>query len=1195
VVGSKLDALKKYVQSRGWAFGPSVPIQYGEQVTITYGSHLAKINYYPKRDKIVVGGPDSPLKIALSNWVDENASDGVIAHGTGGSQEAQIPPTLGAEYSKKDASSLKSFNIPHVGMDESGKGDWFGPLVVAAVFVNEETQRMLREIGVRDSKLLKPHVIKQLASQIEDIIPPDQRHVLTIEPELYNQLYDQYKNINLLLADVYAQVAYEVWKGTQASSIVCDQFSQKADRLENAFVARMLPTPIQQHHAEQASIAVSAASILASSAFSDALQQMGKAAGIGRSLPKGASDAKELMEVAQHVMNQGGATLLGQYAKLNFAPIQAFLSSELPPLQESRDDTPFLVHIEHATDSVKIAQPAWQVNYHRSGFWRFNFADGGMLDWYARSTGRLDLRGKQSAASYSVLREKVRGRTYGPAINRDDEGKKLRLLQESVEKYVPKREVSISEVPGVGWRHKSVLWGERFDFTDGAILWYYPSTGTLAIQGKLSEPTRKALEELLTFSWSRLDSLINTLRRIFPDWELGSVEDENEPIEIDSDYETWKAMDNALDWRSFWPENRPMRLAANQKGRCQEEFLKDWSSILAHKQEKKHLLAHAPTGIGKTISALVPAIAWVAKAPHRRRVYYLVNRVTQHENPLRELKNFLGLIFYQQTKLPLHVVDLVGRGQFCLYPKSQSLKKQCKRSGVEADWDKLPSGIASWQEVDAHMKADGQMCPYHTLQSLMPRAHVIICDYWWLFSQITQEKGLAKNAGFSPIDSILIVDEAHNLPQRVRDESSVEAPIEDIERALKSVEELEAYSILGRIMLKVKNIPLGTDVSPSQLLQEVGGKTAIQLALDTLIQDEMLLGDVHSSISIRLLRSLLQADDKVIIYTDKDLEGRMHLHFRLVDASDTLREGYKRVYASLTMSGTLSAPSDSNAELQYQLPIFGLPSEGTLTEVYASPFPLLSQRWIYTPDTLGTASDRYNYLDAYAAHILAIGKATPGVTAVFFSSYAFMNQVRAKFTDVKERALIVPEDSNDANNPDSIGGNLRDYERRLRTVVENHHRAYLFAVYKGKLAEGADFSDNLIKTVICVSLPLEHRALYHIRLEALYTSSFALIAEKLHDDPQMKAKEYAWDRSSLSLILQACGRGIRREGDTCMFVLLDKRYNSPNWRRFLEPKPFNLPDPEKTVEKFHLEAQVSKDEDGSWDEALHQAYRKRGA
>jgi len=361
VADSKLDALKKYVQSMGWNFGPSTPIQYGEQIAITSELHKAVVNCYPKNGKLVPGGPASPLRDALLAWINSANQAGALTQTSDQQGLTDTAQPINSQLQTKP-SSVQVGQMPsaiisgsHIGMDESGKGDWFGPLVVAAVFVNEQTSQALQDIGVRDSKLLKATTIQHLASRIQDIIPADHRYVLTLEPDVYNELYDTYKNINLLLADAYSRAALEIWRCTHAAVIVCDQFSQNADRLESAFAAEHLPKPIQRHHAESVSIAVAAASILASAAFALALERLGKAAGINDPLPKGASDIARLEKVAQQIINLRGARELDRYAKLNFKPIQVLLGGE----GKSRRRVPTVS--QDVDRSIVMLQREWRV------------------------------------------------------------------------------------------------------------------------------------------------------------------------------------------------------------------------------------------------------------------------------------------------------------------------------------------------------------------------------------------------------------------------------------------------------------------------------------------------------------------------------------------------------------------------------------------------------------------------------------------------------------------------------------------------------------------------------------------------------------------------------------------------------------------------------------------------------------------
>lgn len=294
-----LDELKAHIQSRGWRWKPGARIPYGQQIIVSDGRAEAPVSYWPKRGMMQVQGPASTLKSDLEWW-------------------ARRQDELLLESPSKIAGA-------HIGLDEAGKGDWFGPLVVAAVYADEKTMPALRDAGARDSKLLGAESVGRVAESIKRALPSSHYHIRVVRPPEYNRLYDVARNVNILLAEVYADAAKEVWRRTQSPQIVCDQFSRRADRLLAAFAAGGLPRPIQQHRAEAASIGVAAASILASAAFTEALRDLGRAAGLRAPLPKGASDTAALEAAARFIIKRHGAAALGEYAKLNFKPVRSLL------------------------------------------------------------------------------------------------------------------------------------------------------------------------------------------------------------------------------------------------------------------------------------------------------------------------------------------------------------------------------------------------------------------------------------------------------------------------------------------------------------------------------------------------------------------------------------------------------------------------------------------------------------------------------------------------------------------------------------------------------------------------------------------------------------------------------------------------------------------------------------------------------
>jgi ribonuclease HIII len=305
----RLIKLKAAITARGWRWKLGKPIQYGTQLVVDDGASEVTIDFYPKRGRTVVGGATSPLRGALSELA--GTLEGAVA--------AQPRPSgaPGAAPPLPEAAEL--------GMDESGKGDWFGPLVVAAVFVEPSAAPALRGAGVRDSKELLPGELARVAVAIEAVIPAGARHVLALAPAEYNRRYAPLANINLLLAELYAETAAPVAASTGATTIVCDQFAQRAERLDTAFARAGLPRPRQLHHAEATSIAVAAASILAAARFQAELVRLGREAGLGGPLPRGASAIADLRRAARAIIGREGPAGLGNYAKLNFKPVRELL------------------------------------------------------------------------------------------------------------------------------------------------------------------------------------------------------------------------------------------------------------------------------------------------------------------------------------------------------------------------------------------------------------------------------------------------------------------------------------------------------------------------------------------------------------------------------------------------------------------------------------------------------------------------------------------------------------------------------------------------------------------------------------------------------------------------------------------------------------------------------------------------------
>ncbi len=207
------------------------------------------------------------------------------------------------------------FVEPHqyIGTDESGKGDFFGPLVIAGVFVDKETKKKLEGIGVKDSKQIAHASIKKLADNIKIISGQNSFNVVVINPPRYNELYEKFGNLNRLLAWGHARVLENILTNREATAAVSDKFGDERLIL-NSLQEKGKKLELHQFHKAEKYTAVAAASILARDRFNDWFVMKQKELNID--LPKGASG--KVTEIARKINSEFGNDFLSQLIKTHF-------------------------------------------------------------------------------------------------------------------------------------------------------------------------------------------------------------------------------------------------------------------------------------------------------------------------------------------------------------------------------------------------------------------------------------------------------------------------------------------------------------------------------------------------------------------------------------------------------------------------------------------------------------------------------------------------------------------------------------------------------------------------------------------------------------------------------------------------------------------------------------------------------------
>ena len=208
----------------------------------------------------------------------------------------------------------------YIGTDESGKGDYFGPLVVAGFHCDSKIVNELKSLGVKDSKLLSDYSINKIADEIKKKFE-NRFNIIVISPKKYNELYTKTNNVNKLLGWAHAKVLENVLEQCDSSEAISDKFGDE-NLIKNSLQTRGKKLLLHQFTKAEKYTAVAAASILAREKFNNWFQLQNKK--LNLMLPKGASPAVE--KTAHQIVNHYGKVKLAELVKLHFKTTKKILS-----------------------------------------------------------------------------------------------------------------------------------------------------------------------------------------------------------------------------------------------------------------------------------------------------------------------------------------------------------------------------------------------------------------------------------------------------------------------------------------------------------------------------------------------------------------------------------------------------------------------------------------------------------------------------------------------------------------------------------------------------------------------------------------------------------------------------------------------------------------------------------------------------
>lgn len=603
----------------------------------------------------------------------------------------------------------------------------------------------------------------------------------------------------------------------------------------------------------------------------------------------------------------------------------------------------------------------------------------------------------------------------------------------------------------------------------------------------------------------------------------------------------------------------------------QKEFLDDVEISI---NNGGHLVAHVPTGIGKTAAVIAPSLSHALE--NGKTIFFSTPKHTQHTiviDTLQKIKkkfnvNFVAVDFVGKQWTCLHDIRDLDSREFNEFCKSMKKDERCVyyKNVHKRKLSKLAvSVIDKIKSEPLHSEAirelceKNSLCPYETCIEAGKDANVVVCDYFHIFSPSVRQAFFSK-LDKSMEDSILIIDEAHNLPGRIRKILSYNLTENSLKRAIKEANFLN-YGILsdafrdstrvlkniGRGMVNSEEKYVKREEFINKLAEETGMKYPEFADMAEDLGEEILKIPnryrSYSNIIAKFLKNWIKEDIGYARILRKD--KFLILSYKCLDPSVSSREIFENMHSTVFMSGTL-IPLDMYSS------VLGLSPDRTTLEEYPSPFPKKNRITIVVPNVTTKYTKRSDLMfQRYARIISNIVREIPGNIAVFFPSYAILENVREHLAEfgLNKHTLIEKQEMKKDDRVQLYG--------RLQNS-DNKNGGILMGVQAGSFSEGLDYANNLLDGVIIVGLPLDKPDLETKSLIEYYDFKFN------------RGWDYGYIYPAMNRALQAAGRCIRSETDRGVIILMDDRFL---WRNYSKCFPgdfeFIVSEmPEKYVRKF---------------------------
>tara|TARA_B110000495_G_scaffold159947_1_gene144175 strand:+ start:537 stop:2564 length:2028 start_codon:yes stop_codon:yes gene_type:complete len=637
---------------------------------------------------------------------------------------------------------------------------------------------------------------------------------------------------------------------------------------------------------------------------------------------------------------------------------------------------------------------------------------------------------------------------------------------------------------------------------------------------------------------------------------------------------------------------------------AQEEMAKDGIKAL---NQQGFLLAAAPTGIGKTAAALAATIEVARNANSQQQILFLTGRQSQHRIVIETVRNINSRLEKEISKIK--VVDLIGRESMCDDIDRMTSKCSCEDGVIEGTRQSRRDDMREYMLKDPkhvdeiiQMSKTKKICAWAASRSAVKDCDILVCDYNHVFVENVRERSLPAMS-IDLENTIIIVDEAHNLPDRIRNGLEKRATLrvfrdardeldeflgtkENAMRKLDLSEMQDNFDIKGisealRQMKKIfKHMNIWYKKKQSDLL--VSGKKDMKIHTNDFIGEiESILNedlDAKMDNKYTMLKKMIKQLYKVEVEQDNDDDEKETASTRLADMLAVIleylnnpamvlvfdllgEEGRVRSFlldpgvvcepilantgGAILMSGTLFPP-------EMYADLLKIPTKRKIImKEYESPFladkrPILVGKDVTTKYTERTPENT----ERIRNHILSVVKNTPGHIAFFTPSYSLLQNILGDASWLPGYIKIIEEETRMSKR--RINGAIDELQNERR----NKRQVLLAGVLSGKFAEGVDYPNNILDAVICLGLPLAPPSARQDALKEYYIERFG----------HSKAWKYTSTQPAVNSIMQALGRPIRKSEDRAIVVLLEKRMMMRRFRSCL-PKKIDIiesPDDKRT-------------------------------